>query len=73
MDKREACHRLADINEQIYDLEKSLEDIESRLIWDDASRRDWYLERKEKVTDELERVNEKHDEFMAEYGDILGS
>ena len=46
MTKKEACHKLAYINERIYDLENSLSDIESRLRWDDESRKDWYLERK---------------------------
>ena len=41
MTKKEACHKLAYINERIYDLKNSLSDIESRLRWDDESRKDW--------------------------------
>lgn len=73
MDKREACHKLADINEKIYDLENSLADIKSRLIWDDESKRDWYLERKEKCISELDEANQEHDKFIREYSDILYS
>ena len=73
MDKREACHKLADINEKIYDLKNSLADIESRLVWDDESKRDWYLERKEKCISELEEAKQEHDNFMREYGDIINS
>ena len=73
MDKREACHKLADINEEIYDLENSIEDIKSRLRWDDDSRRDWYLERLEIKTAELERVKQEHDRFISEYSDIIYS
>ena len=73
MDKREACHKLADINEKIYDLENSLADIKSRLVWDDESKRDWYLERKEKCISELEEAKQEHDNFIREYGDIINS
>ena len=60
MTKKEACHKLADINEQIYDLENSLTDIESRLHWDDANKRDWYLERKAIITAELQKCKQEH-------------
>ena len=73
MTKREACHKLADINERIFELEKSISDIESRLIWDDESRRDWYLERKAKRSAALERAKQEHDTFISEYADLLYS
>lgn len=73
MDKREACHRLADINEKITELEDRLNDIESRLKWDDESRKAWYLERKEEVTVRLERYKQEHDMFINEYGKIIYS
>lgn len=73
MDKQEACYRLADINEEIYELENSLADIESRLHWDDENRREWYLERKEEVENKLARCREKHDAFISEYSDIIYS
>ena len=49
MDKREACHRLAEINEAIYDAQNDLERINSRLVWDDPSNRERLLEEKERV------------------------
>ena len=73
MDKTEACHRLADINEEIYELQIRIEDIESRLKWDDESRKEWYLERKEELCVRLEECEAKHDVFINEYSDILYS
>ena len=73
MTKQEACHRLAVINEKISELEDSLRDIERRFLWDDESRRDWYLKRKEKVITDLNKHKEEHDEFIAKYSDIIYS
>ncbi len=73
MDKREACHRLAEINEEIYDLENSLASIESKLSWDDERKREWYLARKEEVMAKLEKAKEEHDAFYNEYYDIIHS
>ena len=73
MTKRDACHKLADINERIYELENSLSDIESRLRWDDESKKDWYLERKAELSAELEKVKQEHDAFISEYADIIYS
>ncbi|MBQ4561298.1 MAG: hypothetical protein IJA55_03075 [Clostridia bacterium] len=73
MTKKEACHRLADINEKISELEDLLLDVESRLRWDDESRREWYLERKSELLAELERYKQEHDSFISEYGDIIYS
>lgn len=64
---------MADINEKISELEERLADIESRLRWDDESRRDWYLERKAEVTVDLERYRQEHDIFINEYGEIIYS
>lgn len=73
MDKREACHRLADINEKISELEDSLANVESRLYWDDESRKEWYLERKAELTADLEKYKQEHDAFISEYSDIIYS
>ena len=73
MDKREACHRLAEINEEIYDLENSLASIESKLGWDDECKREWYLARKKEVIAKLEKAKEEHDAFISEYSDLMYS
>ena len=73
MDKREACHRLAEINEEMDDIVNNLEKIRSRLIWDDPSRREWLLEREEEALANLQRSREEHDAFIREYGDIIYS
>lgn len=71
MTKAEYCHRVAEFNEAIYDTEKSIADIESRLRWDDESRRNWYLEKlaEEKAT--LEDLKNRLAAFTSEYGDVL--
>ena len=73
MDKKEACHTLAEISEEIYDLEKSLSNIEIRLFSDGDKHRDWYLEKKEEVIEKLERLRAEHDEFYSQYYDIINS
>lgn len=73
MTKSEACQMLADINEKIYDVETAISDIESRLAWDDESRKEWYLERKEALESKLYSLKCEHDNFMNEYSDIIYS
>lgn len=73
MDKKEACHRLAEINEEIYECEKSLADIASRLCWEDEDRKEWYEERKEEMLIKLAKCKEEHDTFISEYHDIIYS
>ena len=73
MNKREACYKLAEINEKIYEIENMLSNIESRLIWDDESKKPWYLERKEQLTSQLSKCLQEHDDFINEYKDILYS
>ena len=73
MDKRGACHRLAEINEEIYDLEESLTNIESKLLWVDDSEKEWYLEKKEGVMARLKTCKEEHDDFISEYSAVLYS
>lgn len=73
MDKKTACYKLADINEEIYELENRLEDINSRLRWDNEDRKDWYLERREVIMDQLERKRKEHDVFFNRYYDIIHS
>lgn len=73
MTKKTACHKLADINEEIYDLENRLSDIRSRLIWDadDLKRKLWYQMREKEVSKALDKAKREHDEFIKDYSDIL--
>lgn len=73
MTKSEACNKLAYINEKISEIEDLILDIESRLRWDDESRKDWYLERKAELSTTLEVYKQEHNEFISEYGDIIYS
>ena len=71
MTKAEFCRRVADFNAAIYDTEKEIADIESRLFWDDDSKRDWYLEKIEKAKAELEDLKQRLDAFTSEFGDVF--
>ena len=73
MTKQEACYKLADINEKLSELEDLLHDVESRLRWDDESKKDWYLERKAELLTDIERYTQEHDKLISEYGDIIYS
>lgn len=71
MTKTQFCHINADYNEAIYDKEKTIADIESRLRWDDESRREWYLESLAPEKEKLERLKREHIDFCEEYGEVL--
>ena len=73
MDKREACHRLAEINEEVYELEESLSDIERNLLVADEDRRQWLLEKRVEAISRLEKSRREHDEFLDNYYDIIHS
>lgn len=73
MDKREACHRLAEINEQINDIGDNLRNVELRLYSCKEEEREWYLEKKAELEEKLERYQQEHDEFISEYSDIIYS
>lgn len=72
MDKREACHRLADINEAISEAEDLLRAIEKKILWNDEPG-SWYLARKTDLTEKLSRYKQEHDEFISMYSDIIYS
>ena len=71
MTKTEFCHKVANFDEAIYDTENSIADLESRLRWDDADRREWYQERLNNEKEKLEALKEKLAAFCAEYGDVF--
>ena len=71
MTKKDFCHRNADYNEAIYDLNKENAEIESRLRWDDGSRREWYLERLAPKKEELERLKREQIDFCRENEEVF--
>jgi len=73
MTKKEACHKLADINEKIYELEELLANIDSRLRWDDDKNRDWYMGQRAKLIVELEKNKQEHIAFINKYRCIIYS
>ena len=73
MDKREACHKLADINESMYDLENILHDLKSRSKWDDDYNTEGCRQRIEDLENQLKVLQREHDDFINEYGEIIYS
>ena len=71
MDRREYAHRVADINEAIYDTEKELERIRFQLLFGEESRKEWYLAAQAKETAELERLKQLLTDFCNEYRDVF--
>ncbi len=72
MDKKTACHMLADINEAIYECENNIEQIDNRLCWD-SKNREWLLNKKENALLRLDELHAEHDEFLSNYSDIIYS
>ncbi len=71
MTKAEFSRQIADFNEAIYDTENAIADIESRLRWDDESRKEWYMERLEKEKAELKDLQTRLEMFTNEYGAVF--
>ena len=73
MDKREACHKLADINESMYDLENMIQDLKSRASWDDDYKTEGCRRRIEDLENQLQVLQREHDDFINQYSDIIYS
>ena len=67
MNKREYCHRLADINEALYDIEKRLRDVKFKLMWENnPDRRDWFQKAEERLLRERAETKESRTALEAE-------
>ena len=73
MDKKKACHMLADYNERINEIWDSIRSIELKLYTCKENEREWYLNNKEKLKRELEKEEQEREKFISEYGDIIHS
>lgn len=74
MDKKQACHRLADFNEALYDTEKELENVRLKLLMeDDSSRKQWFEEAVERLQQQIVEIESRRQEFLSEYSDIIYS
>lgn len=71
MTKIEYCHRIADFNEAIYDTENSIASIESKLRWDDESKKGWYLDRLEEEKAALADLKRRLNDFTSEYSNTF--
>ena len=67
MTKTEYCHRIAELNEAIYDTENEIASIESKLRWDDEGRREWYLKKLAESKSELENLKKRLEAFTREH------
>lgn len=67
MTKYEYCHRLADVNEALYDNEKELKEVKFKLVMeDDPGRRAWFAIAQERLIQERDELNEKRMALEAE-------
>lgn len=69
MTKTEYCHRVADFDEAIWETENEIASIKSKLLWDDESRKEWYLEKLAICKSELEDIRRRRDAFTSENHD----
>lgn len=67
MNKREYCHRLADTNEALYEIEKELKEVTFKLIGEeDPDRRVWFSNAQERLIQEWEEAKEARTALEAE-------
>ena len=67
MNKRDYCHRLADINEALYDNEKELKNVKFKLVAeDDPGKRAWFAIAQERLIQERDELKEKRTALEAE-------
>ncbi|MBQ4074392.1 MAG: hypothetical protein IJD39_04230 [Clostridia bacterium] len=74
MDKKQACHRLADFNEALYDAENDLENVR-RKLWmeDDPSRKQWFEDAVDRLQQRIAEIEREKQEFLSEYSDVIYS
>lgn len=74
MDKREACHRLADFNEALYDAENDLENVNFKImVEDDPDRKQWFEDARERLLQRIAEIESEKQAFLSEYSDIIYS
>lgn len=72
MNRREYCYKLAAVNEALYDTEKELKEVKTKIvIEDDPDRKNWFIEAQEKLLREREDLEEKRKNLETEgYSDL---
>ena len=74
MDKKQACHRLADFNEALYDAENDLVNVRCKLLMeDDPSRKQWFEDAVERLQQRIAEIEREKQEFLSEYSDVIYS
>ena len=67
MNRREYCHRLAAVNEALYDNEQELKEVNLKIIMeDDPDRKDWFTNAQERLLQERSDLEEKREALESE-------
>ena len=81
MDKKEYCHKLADISEAIYDTEKQLSNVVAELsclyhkkqtgLPFDEARIEWFEKAQKSLVEEKQSLEQAHSDLVRDYSWLL--
>lgn len=72
MNRRDFSHRLADMYEREYEIDKELKNIHLKLIMeDDRERKQWFINAQDRLNQEKEELGNKILEFIAQNEPLL--
>ena len=67
MTRKEFCHRVADFNEALFDLENELDEVRFKIKWeDDPERKAWFVAAQERLLRAKDETEEELMQFTAE-------
>lgn len=67
MTKKEYCHKLANIDEALYDTKKELKRIKLKIIMEsDPDRKKWFVDAQERLRREKEDLDAERKKFVSE-------
>ena len=68
MNRKEYCHKLADINEAIYEVENRLKEIRLKIILedDDIARKKWFVDAERRLLQEKCELEREKKQFVEE-------
>lgn len=73
MDKKAACHELADLNERVYELEKSLKNIRILIATCKPTEKLRLQNRKQGIEKDLAEAIKNAENFLKSFYDIIHS
>lgn len=72
MNRRDFSHRLADMYEREYEIDKELKNIHLKLIMeDDLERKQWFINAQDRLHQEKKELGNKILEFIAQNEPLL--